>query len=53
MLRIVRGADFALANQEGAAFAGAAKRFAVNETGAMFPSDTMAPWDIKNMGVRM
>jgi len=53
VLRIVRNADFALANQEGAAFAGASKRFAVNETGAMFPSDTSAPWDIKNMGVRM
>jgi poly-gamma-glutamate synthesis protein (capsule biosynthesis protein) len=53
VLSIVRNADFALANQEGVAFAGAAKRFAVNETGAMFPSDTAAPWDIKNMGVRM
>jgi poly-gamma-glutamate synthesis protein (capsule biosynthesis protein) len=25
----------------------------VNETGAMFPSDSSAPWDIKNMGVKM
>src|SRR5450755_537599 len=48
VLRIVRGADFALANQEGPAFHVATKKFAVNETGAMFPSDTTAPWDIKN-----
>jgi poly-gamma-glutamate capsule biosynthesis protein CapA/YwtB (metallophosphatase superfamily) len=53
VLRIVRGADFALANQEGPAFNVQTKRFAVNETGAMFPQDTTAPWDIKNMGVRM
>ena len=53
VLKIVRGADFALANQEGPAFHTATKRFAVNETGAMFPEDTTAPWDIKNMGVDM
>jgi poly-gamma-glutamate synthesis protein (capsule biosynthesis protein) len=53
VLRVVRGADFALANQEGPAFAGASKRFAVNETGAMFPMDSTGPWDIRNMGVRM
>jgi poly-gamma-glutamate synthesis protein (capsule biosynthesis protein) len=53
VLSIVRGADFSLANQEGVAFFEPSKRFAVNETGAMFPSDTTAPWDIKNMGVKM
>jgi poly-gamma-glutamate synthesis protein (capsule biosynthesis protein) len=53
VLRIVRGADFSLANQEGTAFDVAAKKFAVNEVGALFPSDTTAVWDIKNMGVRM
>src|SRR5262249_22517551 len=34
-------------------FSGASKRFAVNETGAMFPMDSTGPWDIRNMGVRM
>ncbi|HEY4302926.1 MAG TPA: CapA family protein [Gemmatimonadaceae bacterium] len=53
VLTIVRDADFALANQEGPAFHTATKRFAVNETGAMFPEDTTAPWDIKKMGVDM
>jgi len=53
VLRIVRGADFALANQEGTAFDVASKRFAVNELGALYPSDTTVPWDIKSMGVRM
>lgn len=53
ILRIVRGADFSLANQEGVAFFGTGNRFPVNETGAMFPSDSSAPWDIKNMGVKM
>ncbi len=53
VLRIVRGADFVLANQEGPAFNVQTKRFAVNETGAMLPSDTTAPWDIKNMGVHI
>jgi poly-gamma-glutamate capsule biosynthesis protein CapA/YwtB (metallophosphatase superfamily) len=53
VLRIVRGADFALANQEGPAFNVQTQKFAVNETGAMFPQDTTGPWDIKNMGVRM
>jgi poly-gamma-glutamate synthesis protein (capsule biosynthesis protein) len=53
VLQIVRNADFALGNQEGTAFHTATKRFAVNETGAMFPSDSSAAWDIKNMGVRM
>jgi len=53
VLSVVRGADFALANQEGVAFFGTGNRFPVNETGAMFPSDSGAPWDIKNMGVKM
>lgn len=53
VLRVVRGADFALANQEGPAFNVQTRKFAVNETGAMLPSDTTAPWDIRNMGVRM
>ena len=53
VLKIVRDADFSLANQEGVAFFGPSKRFAVNETGAMFPSDTSAAADMKNMGVRM
>lgn len=53
VLRIVRDADFSLANFEGTAFDVASKHFAVNELGAMYPSDTTAPWDIKNMGVRM
>src|SRR5512141_1543803 len=53
VLQIVRNADFALANQEGTAFHTATKRFAVNEVGAMAPSDSGAAWDIKNMGVRM
>ena len=53
VLRIVRSADFALANQEGPAFNVQTRKFAVNETGAMFPSDTTAPWDIRNMGVHM
>lgn len=53
VLRVVRTADFALANQEGPAFNVQTKKFAVNETGAMLPSDTTAPWDIKNMGVHM
>ena len=51
VLRIVRGADFASPTRR-AAFAGAAKRFAVNDRRDV-PVDTMAPWDIKNMGVRM
>jgi poly-gamma-glutamate synthesis protein (capsule biosynthesis protein) len=53
VLQVVRNADFALANQEGTAFHTATKRFAVNEIGAMAPSDSSAAWDIKNMGVRM
>jgi poly-gamma-glutamate capsule biosynthesis protein CapA/YwtB (metallophosphatase superfamily) len=53
VLAVVRGADFSLANQEGTAFFGPATRFPVNETGAMFPSDSGAGQDIKNMGVRM
>lgn len=53
VLGVVRGADFALGNFEGTAFDVASKHFAVNELGAMYPSDTTAPWDIKNMGVRM
>jgi poly-gamma-glutamate synthesis protein (capsule biosynthesis protein) len=53
VLRIVRGADFSLANQEGVAFHVATKQFPVNDVGAMFPSDSSAPFDIKNMGVRM
>jgi poly-gamma-glutamate synthesis protein (capsule biosynthesis protein) len=53
VLKVVRGADFVLANQEGPAFHTATKPFAVNETGAMFPQDTTAPWDIRNMGVHM
>ncbi len=53
VLRVVRGADFVLANQEGPAFHLQTKRFAVNETGAMLPSDSTAPYDIKNMGVHM
>ena len=53
VLRIVRSADFALGNQEGSAFNNAVKRFAVNDQGAMFPSDTSAARDIRNMGVRM
>ena len=52
-MRVVKKADFVLANQEGPAFNVQTKKFAVNETGAMLPSDTTAPWDIKNMGVRM
>lgn len=53
VLKIVRGADFALGNQEGPAFHVPTKKFPVNETGAMFPSDTTAPWDFKNMGIHM
>src|ERR1043166_539688 len=53
VLRIVKAADFALANQEGTAFDVTSKRFAVNDQGALYPSDTTVPWDIKNMGVRM
>ncbi|HEX4683774.1 MAG TPA: CapA family protein [Gemmatimonadaceae bacterium] len=53
VLKVVRGTDFVLANQEGPAFHTATKKFAVNETGAMFPEDTTAPWDIRNMGVKM
>src|SRR5689334_21435352 len=53
VLQVVRSSDFALANMEGTAFNTATKKYAVNETGAMFPSDSLAPWDIKNMGVRM
>jgi poly-gamma-glutamate synthesis protein (capsule biosynthesis protein) len=53
VLQIVKNADFALANEEGTAFHTATKRFAVNEIGAMAPSDSSAAWDIKNMGVRM
>lgn len=53
VLRVVRGADFVLANQEGPAFHVQTKKFGVNEAGAMLPSDTTAPYDIKNMGVHM
>jgi len=53
VLAVVRSADFALANMEGTAFNTATKKYAVNELGAMFPTDSSAPWDIKNMGVRM
>ena len=53
VLKVVKSADFALANQEGPAFDVQTRKFAVNETGAMFPQDTTAPWDIKNMGVHM
>lgn len=53
VLRVVRNADFSLANYEGVAFDVNAKKFPVNELGALFPSDTTFPWDIKNMGVRM
>lgn len=53
VLKIVRGADFVLANQEGPAFNVQTKKFAVNETGAMLPSDTTALGDMKNMGVHM
>lgn len=53
VLRVVRGADFVLANQEGPSFDVQTKKFAVNETGAMFPMDTTAAWDMKNMGVHM
>jgi poly-gamma-glutamate synthesis protein (capsule biosynthesis protein) len=53
VLRIVRGADFSLANLEGVAYHVKTKKFPVNDVGAMFPSDSGAPWDIKNMGVRM
>ena len=53
VLRIVRGADFALANQEGTAFDVASKKFPVNDVGALYPSDSIAPWDMKNMGIRM
>ena len=37
VLKIVRAADFSLANQEGQAFNTATNKFPVNETGAMFP----------------
>ena len=53
VLQIVKNADFSLANMEGTAFNTATRKFAVNETGAMFPTDSSAPWDIKDMGVRM
>ena len=53
VLRIVRGADFALANQEGTAFDVKTKKFAVNDQGALFPSDTAVAWDMKNMGLDM
>ena len=53
VLKIVRTADFSLANYEGMAFDVNAKKFPVNELGALFPSDTTFPWDIKNMGIRM
>jgi poly-gamma-glutamate capsule biosynthesis protein CapA/YwtB (metallophosphatase superfamily) len=53
VLRVVKAADFVMANQEGPAFHVGSKKFAVNETGAMMPSDTTAAWDIKNMGVHM
>jgi poly-gamma-glutamate synthesis protein (capsule biosynthesis protein) len=53
VLQVVKNADFSLANMEGTAFNTATQKFAVNETGAMFPTDSSAPWDIKNMGVRM
>jgi poly-gamma-glutamate capsule biosynthesis protein CapA/YwtB (metallophosphatase superfamily) len=53
VLGVVKNSDFALANQEGTAFHTATKKFAVNEVGAMAPSDSSAAWDIKNMGVRM
>ena len=53
VLQVVKSADFSLANMEGTAFNPATKKFAVNETGAMFPTDSSAPWDIKKMGVRM
>jgi poly-gamma-glutamate synthesis protein (capsule biosynthesis protein) len=53
VLKIVRNTDFSLANYEGVAFDVNAKKFPVNELGALFPSDTTFPWDIKNMGVRM
>lgn len=53
VMAVVKKADFSLANMEGTAFNTAKSKFAVNETGAMFPTDTLAPWDIKEMGVRM
>jgi poly-gamma-glutamate capsule biosynthesis protein CapA/YwtB (metallophosphatase superfamily) len=53
VLKIVRGADFVMANQEGVAFHVGSKKFPVNEIGALFPSDTTAPADMKNMGVHM
>src|SRR5438876_12298854 len=40
VLRVVKAADFALANQAGTAFDVASKRFEVNDQGALYPSDT-------------
>jgi poly-gamma-glutamate synthesis protein (capsule biosynthesis protein) len=53
VLRIVRGADFSLANQEGVAFNVPTQKFPVNDVGAMFPSNPTAAADMKSMGVRM
>jgi poly-gamma-glutamate capsule biosynthesis protein CapA/YwtB (metallophosphatase superfamily) len=53
VLRVVRGADFVLANQEGMAFNTATTKFPVNEQGALYPSDTTAARDMKNMGIHV
>ena len=49
VLRIVRKADFVLANQEGTAFD--YKSMPWIQGSGMFPMDSAAPLDIKNMGV--
>jgi poly-gamma-glutamate synthesis protein (capsule biosynthesis protein) len=51
VLRIVRGADFALANQEGTAFDYQSMPWITGS--GMFPMDSGSPRDIKLMGVHM